>query len=688
MHSLNLTDGNIDRIRELFPGCVTEIKDEGGRMGDEKGEGSAFSPHPSSLRYAIDFDLLRQELSGHIVEGPQERYHLNWPGKREALLTANAPIAKTLRPCREESVDFDTTKNLFIEGDNLDALKLLQETYLGKVKMIYIDPPYNTGNDFIYEDDFVENADEFLLRSNQKDEEGNRLVANTESNGRFHSDWLSMIYPRLKLARNLLRDDGVIFISIDDGEVGNLRKLADQIFGEGNFIANVIWQKKYTRANDAKWFSDNHDHILCYGKEKRGMVLNMLPRNTEQLAAYSNPDNHPKGAWKATPLHAKSGSNTSGYTFKNGVTWQPPIGTYRRFNDDSMKKMDDHNEIWFGVDCSQTPSRKSFLSEVKDGVTPVTLWPYNEVGHNHEANNELKDLQMGGVFNNPKPTRLLKRALVLASNPNDIILDFFAGSATTAHAVMQLNAEDGGNRKFIMVQLPELCNEQSEAFKAGYKTIAEISKERIRRAGKKIKDEGGRSGRKDETGRMKDEESSLFSDSENSSLIPHPSSLDVGFRVLKIDSSNMAKVYYTPDAVKQEELFGAVDNIKPDRTPEDLLFQILLDVSVDLSLPIRKENIHIKDEGGRMKAEKNEAESSSFIPHPSSFSSFEVFFVDENALIACFDTGVSEELVKELAQHKPLRVVFRDTGFTTDTVKINVDQIFKQLSPGTEVKSI
>ncbi|WP_208294541.1 site-specific DNA-methyltransferase [Nitratidesulfovibrio liaohensis] len=617
MHSPNLTQENIARIREMFPACVTEAQGEDGK-----------------LRLAVDFDQLRQELSESIMEGPQERYHLNWPGKREALLTANAPIAKTLRPCREESVDFDTTKNLFIEGDNLEALKLLQETYLGKVKMIYIDPPYNTGNDFIYEDDFAENAEEFLKRSNQKDEEGNRLVTNSESNGRFHSDWLSMIYARLKLARNLLADDGVIFISIDDGEVGNLRKLADQIFGETNFIANLIWQKKYTRANDAKWFSDNHDHILCYGKDKQGMTLNMLPRNEDQLAAYSNPDNHPKGIWKATPLHAKSGTNTSEYTFNNGITWKPPIGTYRRFNDESMKRMDENNEIWFGADGTQTPSRKSFLCDVKEGVTPVTLWPYDEVGHNHEANNELKTLGIGGLFNNPKPTRLLKRALILATNPGDLVLDFFAGSSTTADAVMQLNAEDGGNRKFIMVQLPEPCDEKSEAFKAGYKTIAEISKERIRRAGKKILEGECHEGW----------------------------NKDIGFRVLKIDSSNMADVYYTPDAIEQGQLKIFTDNIKSDRKPEDLLFQVLQDWGVDLSLPIRKETIQGKT----------------------------IFFVNQPPydLVACFDTGVNENLVKELARFEPLRVVFRDTGFVSDAVKINVEQIFKQMSPGTEVKSI
>ncbi len=614
------------------------------------------------MRCAVDFDQLRQELSESIVEGPQERYHLNWPGKRKALLTANAPIAKTLRPCREESVDFDTTRNLFIEGDNLDALKLLQETYLGKVKMIYIDPPYNTGNDFIYEDDFAVGKSEFELIDGVRDSEGNRLLdeekwkQNSASNGRFHSDWLSMMYSRLKLSRNLLTDDGLIFISIDDGEVGNLRKISDQIFGESNFIANVIWQKKYTRANDAKWFSDNHDHILCYGKDKQGMTLNMLPRNDDQLAAYSNPDGHPKGIWKATPLHAKSGTNTSEYRFSNGTTWKPPIGTYRRFNDESMSRMDENNEIWFGADGTQTPSRKSFLCDVKDGVTPVTLWPYDEVGHNHEANNELKALSIGGLFNNPKPTRLLKRALILATNPKDLVLDFFAGSATTAHAVMQLNAEDGGNRKFIMVQLPEPCDEKSEAFKAGYKTIAEISKERIRRAGARIKAEGG--SMKDEKKTVK--EGNLFPDSGNSSFSPHPSSLDTGFRVLKIDSSNMADVYYTPDAITQDQLKLFTDNIKPDRTPEDLLFQVLLDWGVDLSLSIRKDTIQDKT----------------------------VFFVDENALVACFDTDVNEELVKELAGFKPLRVVFRDNGFVSDAVKINVEQIFKQMSPHTEVKAI
>lgn len=618
MHSPDLSQENIAKIRELFPGCVTEARDEA----------------TGKLRLAVDFDQLRQELSDSIVEGPRERYRLDWPGRREALALANAPIAKTLRPSLEDSVNFDTTQNIFIDGDNLEALKLIQDTYLGRVKLIFIDPPYNTGGDFIYSDDFSEGYQEFLVSSNQKNANGDRFFANQETNGRFHSDWLTMMYPRLKLARSLLSEDGVIFISIDDGEVGNLRKICDDIFGEENLIANVVWQKKYTRANDARWFSDNHDHILCYAKQKIGMTLNLLPRNESQLSAYSNPDNHPKGPWKATPLHAKSGTNTSPYKFKNGVEWAPPVGTFRRFNDATMREMDQNDEIWFGGDGTQTPSRKSFLSEVKDGVSPVTIWPYNEVGHNHEASSELKSLGLGGLFNNPKPTRLIQRILELATSPgrNDIILDFFAGSSTTAHSVMIQNAADGGNRRFIMVQLEEVTSEKSEAFKGGFSTITSLSRERIRRAGHKIL-EGN----------------------------CHPDwNRDVGFRVLKVDTSNMKDIYYRPDELSQGDLLEAVDNVKPDRTPEDLLFQVLVDWGVDLTLPIRRETLQDKT----------------------------VFFVDDNALVACFDTGITEELVKELAKHEPLRVVFRDNGFVSDAVKINVEQIFRQLSPSTEVRAI
>jgi len=606
-------------------------------------------------------------------------------------LTANAPIAKTLRPCREESVDFDTTKNLFIEGDNLDALKLLQETYLGKVKMIYIDPPYNTGNDFIYEDDFAENADEFLLRSNQKDDEGNRLVANTESNGRFHSDWLSMIYPRLKLAKKLLSDDGVIFISIGDEELSCLKQVCNEVFGEANYRNTIAIKRgaKSVQAQFDKWdkLGTAFEYILLYSKQS----MYRFPKMERELYDFKSGtwNNHWRGTDRPTMRYEIFGiipesgqwrwsKERSFIAIKNYQRLLSDVGK----NEQNLTQEDIDN--WYSTQNQDTDLlRLSSTKKPEHFIPPTNSTLLNDVWFHIPSGGSsiVKQLMGFKAFDNPKPLGLIRQACLFCSD-DAIILDFFAGSSTTAHAVMQLNAEDGGNRKFIMVQLPELCNEQSEAFKAGYETIAEISKERIRRAGKKIKDNGAR---------MKDEESTLFSDSDNSSFIPHPSSLDVGFRVLKVDSSNMAEVYYTPDAVKQEELFNAVDNIKPDRTPEDLLFQVLLDLSVDLSLPIRKMKIEIGMVNSEKKKERDllsEAENSPFTIHNSPFKTYEVFFVDENALIACFDTGVSEELVKELAQHKPLRVVFRDTGFTTDTVKINVDQIFKQLSPGTEVKSI
>ena len=657
MHTPNLTQENIRKLAELFPNCVTEARDEN----------STLNPHPSSLRLAVDFDQLRQELSESIVEGPQERYHLNWPGKREALLTANAPIARTLRPCREESVDFDTTKNLFIEGDNLEALKLLQETYLGKVKMIYIDPPYNTGNDFIYEDDFAENAEEFLKRSNQKDEEGNRLVANTEANGRFHSDWLSMMYPRLKLARNLLSDDGVIFISVDDGEQANLRKACDEVFGSENFLSSISWKKR--SSPDARaTIGSIHDWIFCYLKNGNNpkASISKMPLSKARREAFTNPDNDPRGPWASVDMTGMIGRATKEQFFEvtlpSGRVITPPEGRSWGLAPATFQQLLADNRIWFGVSGDNVPRIKRFLSESEGQVVP-SHWDMSEVGSNDEASKEITDIfDAPKAFDTPKPTRLLKRMLEIGTRPNDLVLDFFAGSSTTAHAVMQLNAEDGGNRKFIMVQLPEPCDEKSEAFKAGYKTIAEISKERIRRAGEKILEGECHEGW----------------------------NKDIGFRVLKVDSSNMADVYYTPDAIEQGQLKIFTDNIKPDRKPEDLLFQVLLDWGVDLTLPISKKIVRVKrDEGGRLKDEKQPSQNSSFSPHPSSFKEdFEVYFVDENALIACFDTGVNEDLVKELARFEPMRVVFRDTGFVSDAVKINVEQIFKQLSPGTEVKAI
>jgi len=617
MHSPDITQQNIDKLLELFPNCKTEKQDANGGLG-----------------IGVDFDLLKQELSKNIVEGPQERYQLNWPGKKEALLTANAPIAKTLRPCREESVDFDTTENLFIEGDNLDALKLLQETYLGKVKMIYIDPPYNTGNDFIYEDNFTESTDEYLKGSGQKDEAGNRLVANTDSNGRFHSDWLSMMYSRLKLARNFLKDDGVIFISIDDGEVGNLRKVCDEIFGETNLIAQICHKSRASISND-KIISPNHNSIMMYAKSFAEVFLQRkLIGLDPSLEGFSNRDNDSRGPWKSTPVDGPGGA-------KKGNPYYEFLGVegYFRYSKETMEKKYNDGLI---VKTANGLQQKYFLTQAQASRKTDNTW-WDDGGLTSTATRKLQDLMGGKTFDTPKPVELIHRMLKLTTFKDKdpaIILDFFSGSATTAHSVMQINAEDNGKRKFIMVQLPEECDEKSEAFKAGYKTIAEISKERIRRAGTKIKEEN-----------------------------PEATELDTGFRVLKIDSSNMNDVHYRPDTVSKDDLFNQVEHIKTDRSPEDLLFQVMLDWGVDLSLPIRKQTI----EGT------------------------EVYFVndDDHApcdLVACFDKGIDEALIKALAEKQPLRVVFRDDGFgsgsDSDSVKINVEQIFKQLAPATDIKAI
>lgn len=631
MHSPDLTQGNIAKLAALFPNCVTESKAENG-----------------SLKHAIDFDLLRQELSDSIVEGPQERYQLNWPGKREALLIGNAPIAKTLRPSINESLDFANTKNLFIEGDNLDALKLLQESLLGRIKLIYIDPPYNTGNDFLYEDDFSCEALEYLRRTNQEDVLGNRMVANTEANGRFHSDWLSMLYPRLKLARNLLREDGAIFNSIDEGESANLRRMCDEIFGESNFIASVAWQRKQSPQRDATSISTTHDTILVYAKNSRdsksdsvGWVCNLFPKSDEQLARYVNPDKDPRGVWTSTDCTinktAKERPNLY-YPIVNPVTQQDVFPSKQRtwtFDRGTMSRLVSENRIWWGVDGNNFPRLKSFLAENKSGVTPHTFWKREQFGDNQEATRELQALFPNAVdvFDTPKPVRLIKQIVFLgAFEDGDIILDFFSGSATTAHAVMALNAEDGINRSFVMIQLPETINEEGDAFAKGMKTIADIGKERIRRAGRKLKPACA-------------------------TTFPN---LDVGFRVLRIDTSNLKDVYYTPDGIKQADLIDQIENIKGDRMPEDLLFQVLLDWGVDLSLPISNESISGKS----------------------------VFFVDGNALAACFDQIVTEDLIKSIAAKKPLRAVFRDAGFKTDSDKINIEQIFKLLSPGTELRCI
>lgn len=638
MHSPDLTQDNISRIRELFPDCVTEAQGEDG-----------------SIKLAVDFDQLRQALSESLVEGPQERYQLNWPGKREALLTANAPIAKTLRPCREESVDFDTTKNLFIEGDNLEALKLLQETYLGKVKMIYIDPPYNTGNDFVYEDDFAEDTGDYLRRSNQVDEEGNRLVANTKTNGRFHSDWLDMIYPRLRLARNLLADDGALFISIDDNEASNLIEICSEVFGAENFVAQLAVQLNPRGRHLDKFVAKTHESILVFvkdglnsdainGIEKEGRMVDEYKRK-DTRGQYRplglrnrnqafNPITRPKLYY---PLYVNSADSTVSPTKEGGHTievWpDAPDGTKTcwTWGIDKVKK---DGSILFAEETTEgwRVYRKDYLLSAEGDVAKTlakSLWTDKEITNDY-GRKAIKDLFGSVVMDFPKSPELLAKIVQMGAGNKSLILDFFAGSSSTADAVMQLNAEDGGDRRFIMVQLDEKCAPDTGAFKAGYKTIAEVSKERIRRAGKKISESNPQ--------------------------------VDTGFRVVKIDTSNMADVFYTPDAVTQEGLFNTIDNIKPDRGAEDLLFQVMLDWGVDLALPVEKKSIQGKD----------------------------VWFVDGNVLAACFDNagGIDDAFAKELAIHKPMRAVFRDAGFKDSTVKINIEQIFKLLSPGTEVKCL
>lgn len=490
MHTPNKAEENFKKLAALFPNAVTETIDENGEV----------------VR-AIDKDVLMQEISCTVVDGKEERYQFTWPDKKKSILLANAPINKTLRPVREDetvptgadsegkpycssgSVNFDTTENLYIEGDNLEVLKLLQETYLGKIKMIYIDPPYNTGNDFVYEDNFAQSTAEYMANSGQFDAEGNRLLKNLDSNGRFHTDWLNMIYPRLKVAKDLLSEDGVIFISIDDVEVSNLRKICDDAFGADNFVANLIWQKKFSRSNDSTYFSTMHDHILCYCKanlysSENGWKIGLLPRGNEIPVGYANPDNDPRGPWTSVVLSAKSGSDSLLYeiTTPSGRKVVPPSGRFWSCSQETFKKWNNDNRIWFGANGDGSPRKKTFLSEVQSGLRPNTLLLQADVGHNQEGKQETKKLFDDiGVFDGPKPVRLLKTLAVIANlKDDDIVMDFFSGSATTAHAVMQLNAEDGGHRKFIMVQLPEETDEKSEAYKAGYKNICEIGKERIR----------------------------------------------------------------------------------------------------------------------------------------------------------------------------------------------------------------
>lgn len=648
----NLTNKNIEKIAKLFPNVITEIKDE-----------ERSTPEKTVYKKGINFEQLKQELSGDVADG-DECYDFNWVGKKACIVEGNKPIRKTLRPCMKESKNWENTGNLYIEGDNLDVLKLLQESYLNSIKMIYIDPPYNTGNDFIYQDDFAVDKGEYDAQSGVYDDDNNRLFQNTESNGRFHSDWCSMIYPRLKLAQNLLTDDGVIFISIDDNEVHNLRKMCDEVFGESNFIANLIWQKKFSRANDATYFSTMHDHILCYCKKnillnECGWKIGLIPRGNEIPEGYANPDNDQRGVWASVVFSTKSGTDKLLYniTTPSGRICVPPSGRYWSVSKERFEELVKDNRIWFGLDGNGTPRLKTFLSEVQNGLRPNTILTYNEVGHNQEGKQETKSLFDGiGVFDGPKPVRLLRRLLTIANLDNDaIILDFFSGSATTAHAVMQLNAEDGGNRKFMMVQLPEPCDEKSEAYKAGYKNICEIGKERIRRAGEKIKAE-------------MEEKNAQLKLGEEPKKVP-----DIGFRVLKVDSTNMKDVYYSADEYSQTMLDNMESNIKEDRTDLDLLYGVLL----DWGLPLTKNHKICELNGVRVHCYDFDPEQSGNTQLPM-----------DCALIACFADKVNENMIRTIAKSKPLRVAFRDSSFTGSPEKINVTEIFKLLAPDTSVKVI
>ena len=585
------------------------------------------------MKRSIDFDKLRQLLSSDIVEGNEERYQFTWPDKRKAILAANAPINATLRPCPEESVDFDTTQNLYIEGDNLDVLKCLKETYLHKVKMIYIDPPYNTGNDFVYEDDFAESAAEYLANSGQFDEQGNRLVTNTESNGRFHTDWLNMIYPRLKVARDLLTEDGVIFISIDDHEVENLRKVCDEVFGECNFIATLVWERAFSPKNDAKYISNSHDYVLMYAKSAANFVIGRLERTAEANARYSNPDNDPRGVWMSSDISVKTYNASCDYPIitPSGKVVEPPAGRCWRLSKNAFFERLQDNRIWFGPNGDNTPRMKRFLSELKfEGMAPTSILFYKDVGHSQEGAQEVVSLFGDkGVFDGPKPVRLLERLITLANLKEDsIVLDFFSGSATTAHAVMKKNVEKEKNCRFIMVQLPEEVSDKKKD--QGYKNICEIGKERIRRAGAKIKEENPEKAQ----------------------------NLDTGFRVLKLDSSNMKDVFYSPKETSQLELFRYVDNVKDDRTSEDLLFQVMLELGATLDSKIEESVVDGKT----------------------------IYNVADGYLVACFDQEVSDEVVTAIAKMQPTYAVLRDTSLANDATATNFEQIFKTYAPNTTTK--
>lgn len=676
MQTANKADENFKKLAEMFPNAVTETitgYDENGKAIVER---------------AIDKDVLMQEISCEVVEGNEERYQFTWPDKKKSVLLANAPINKTLRPVRDDettptgadsegkpycssgSVNFDNTENLYIEGDNLEVLKLLQETYLGKIKMIYIDPPYNTGHDFVYGDDFSQSTGEYLENSGQFDDDGNRMVQNTESNGRFHTDWLNMLYPRIKLSKSLLRDDGVIFISIDDNEIDNLKKICNEVFGEANLVAEIPWQSRASIQNDTD-FSVNHEYICVYAKNRRqenrrlkesnysewhkkdSFVCKPLPLDKSK---FDNPDNDPRGLWKADPFDAPNVRPNLTYPVVNPNTGEehlPPRGRHWRFLPAKFSSaLEDNRIVWTNNGLGR-PQLKVFYEEKKEfGSVDNSWFSADRIGTSTNGTKELMKLFDGSAFfDTPKPVSLLSKLITLANvEENDIILDFFSGSATTAHAVMQLNAEDGGHRKFIMVQLPEETDEKSEAYKAGYKNICEIGKERIRRAGNKILEEAT----------QETVDIAKYGESyEVDEIMNKYKNLDVGFRVLKCDSSNMKDVYYNPAEYEPSLFSNLEDNIKEDRTPEDLLFQVMLDLGILLSskIQVRSEKVGMR--------------------------SYSYFDVEDGYLIACFDKNIDEEVITAIAKQKPYYFVMRDSSMANDSVATNFEQIFATYSPDT-----
>ena len=686
MQTENTIEKNIAWIGQRFPNCITEVIDE----------------KTKNLRHVVDFEKLKQELASDIVEGREERYQFTWPDKKKAVLLANSPISATLRPCREESVDFDKTENLYIEGDNLDVLKCLKEAYLGKVKMIYIDPPYNTGNDFVYEDDFAETTAEYMANSGQYDEQGNRLVTNSESNGRFHTDWLNMIYPRLKVARDLLTDDGVIFISIDDNEVENLRKVCDEIFGENNLVAQIPWQSRASIQNDTD-LSINHEYILVFSKVRRQENRRLKDTNYKEWhktdsfvcrplpldkSKFSNPDNDERGLWKADPFDAPNIRPNLTYPIMNpitGIQHLPPRGRHWRTDNNQFSSALADGRILFGQNGTGRPQLKVFYDEKKEfGSIDNSWFSSDRIGTTTNGTKEVMKIFDGvKYFDMPKPTSLLGKLLYLSNVKSDsIILDFFSGSATTAHAVMKLNAEDGGKRKFIMVQLPEKTDEKSEANKAGYKNICEIGKERIRRAGKKIKEE-----KEEELSKKREElyhscdgaiestntssinyflnnatieQKELFNklSNEYSMMKEAYDTFDTGFRVLKLDSSNMEDIYYAPSEYSQENLFAKTENVKADRTAHDLLFQVMLELGATLDSKIEQSSIEGKT----------------------------IFNVADGYLVACFDTNINDAVVAAIAKMQPQYAVFRDSSMADDITATNFEQLFKTYAPSTTTK--